>query len=186
MLALAFLGAVPTAPPIDVMLIILAVIMAASVMEDMPDSSAVARRASCAGPCRRRRAVLRECAGRQQHRNGNTCQDTAFAKRLRNLHETRPKFQSSKNQNEDSPPSQRQFVGQWSRLRKFTIGLAGLRAARFRPLCQSGNIYGFSRHCFAKPIRRRPRPKGRGDPQGPISASLRRRDICHIRQRLSR
>jgi anaerobic C4-dicarboxylate transporter DcuA len=33
LLALAFLGAVPTAPPIDVMLIILAVIMAASVME---------------------------------------------------------------------------------------------------------------------------------------------------------
>jgi len=33
LLALAFLGAAPTAPPIDVMLIILAVIMAASVME---------------------------------------------------------------------------------------------------------------------------------------------------------
>jgi len=33
LLALAFLGAVPTSPPIDVMLIILAVIMAASVME---------------------------------------------------------------------------------------------------------------------------------------------------------
>lgn len=33
LLALAFLGATPTAPPIDVMLIILAVIMAASVME---------------------------------------------------------------------------------------------------------------------------------------------------------
>ena len=33
LLALAFLGAPPTAPPVDVMLIILAVIMAASVME---------------------------------------------------------------------------------------------------------------------------------------------------------
>src|SRR5512145_3229008 len=33
LLVLTFLGAVPTAPPIDVMLIIIAVIMAASVME---------------------------------------------------------------------------------------------------------------------------------------------------------
>src|SRR5688572_1236282 len=33
LLALAFLGAAPTSPPVDVMLIILAVIMAASVME---------------------------------------------------------------------------------------------------------------------------------------------------------
>src|ERR1043165_9198256 len=33
LLALAFLGAAPTAPPIEVMLIILSVIMAASVME---------------------------------------------------------------------------------------------------------------------------------------------------------
>jgi hypothetical protein len=65
----------------------------------------------------------------------------AFAQIQLDRHATAPKNRKSKNRkSEDSVSSTLQLVMQAQRLRKFGEGFASLRTARFRPLCQYGNI----------------------------------------------